>query len=361
MKKKKDTVLQHATIRDVAKLSNTSTATASRVLSNSGYPVSEATARRIKEAAKALNYTPNLAGRLLKSRSTKMLGVVIPNFQNPFFIELIAGIEDAASTRDYMSFVFNSKRSVERERILIQQISRLQIHGLLLSSLDSDSASLDQFLAKGCAAAIFESDFEPSEQNMLINACPHMEENSSLAVESLYNLGHRKIALLTTPLCKKNRRMVCAGYQSALTNHNIQLEDQLILESALEREHDNISYEFQIGMELADRFIKEGAGYTAIVAVNDLVACGVMHRLIDRGIHVPEEVSIIGIDNIPLDLMVNPSLSTIDQDSYTYGYNVCLRLIDYLEDPDSTMDTHYYLPPRLILRSSVKSVSTVKQ
>lgn len=354
MKKKTDSLSRVATINDVARLSNTSAATVSRVLSKCGYPVNSETARRVIEAAKELNYAPNLAGRMLKARSAKSLGLVIPSFQNPFFIQLVAGIEDAAASRDYMTFVFNSRRNVQTERNLIRKISLLRIRGLLLSSLDSDSTSLKAFLSTGGRAAVFESDYDLDNSSNIIDATPNMSENSAMAVNALLELGHKKIALLTTPLIKHNRRMVWKGYQSAMDACHIPMDDRLIIEASCEREYDDTVYEFKVGCELGSRFLSQGAGYTAIVAVNDLVACGIMHRLLECGVRVPEDVSIIGIDNIPQDIMVSPTISTVDQDSYHHGYDVCLKLIDSLENPDQEIEKRYYIPPKLILRDSVK-------
>lgn len=354
MKKKINSLHRAATINDVAELANTSAATVSRVLSKSGYPVNSETARRVTEAAQELNYVPNLAGRMLKSRSAKSLGLVIPSFQNPFFIQLVAGIEDAAASRDYVTFVFNSRRDVQVERNLIRNLSLLRIRGLLLSSLDSDSTYLDAFLASGGRAAVFESDYEFDDNSNIINAMPNMSENSSMAVNALLELGHRKIALLTTPLIKHNRRMVWKGYRSAMDAAGIPEDERLIIESSCERESDDTIYEFKVGCELADRFLAQGAGYTAIVAVNDLVACGIMHQMLKRGVRVPEDVSIIGIDNIPQDIMVSPTISTVDQDSYHHGYDVCMKLIDSLENPDKPFERRYYIPPKLIIRDSVK-------
>lgn len=344
-----------ATINDVARLANTSAATVSRVLSKSGYPVNRETAQRVEAAARSLNYTPNLAGHLLKSRSAKTLGLVIPSFQNPFFLQLVAGIEDAAASRDYITFVFNSRRSAQMERSLIQKIALLRIRGLLLSSLDPDSSVVESFLASGGSVALFEADYELKPCQRVINAIPDMTENSAIAVQALYDNGHRRIALLTTPVIKHNRRMVSLGYQNAMQENGLS-DHCLVLEASSACERDNILYEFETGRELGNRFLRECADYTAIVAVNDLVACGVAHQLTANGVRVPDDVSIIGIDNIPQDIMMTPTISTVDQNSYRHGYDVCLRLIDALEHPDAKSCERYYIPPKLILRGSVKSL-----
>lgn len=343
-----------ATINDVAQLASTSVTTVSRVLSNSGYPVNPITAGRVREAARQLNYMPNLAGHLLKAHSAKILGLVIPTFQNPFFIQLVSGIEDAASARGYTSLIFNSHRSISTERDLIRNISMMNIHGLLLSSLDSDSQPLIDFLASGGCAAVFESSYEIPDSDRILDVTPDLSENSALAVNALLEMGHRKIALLTTPIIKQNRRRVWQGYMSALDGFGISAEDRIVIEASGEPELDRMVYEFEAGRELGERFLAENCDSTAILAVNDLVACGITHSLLEHNVRIPDDISVIGIDNIPQDIMMTPTISTVDQDSYRHGYESCLRLIDALEHPERDLRKRISIPPKLILRASVK-------
>lgn len=344
-----------ATINDVARLAGTSVTTVSRVLSNSGYPVNSATAERVRDASRKLNYTPNLAGHLLKAHSAKILGLVIPTFQNPFFIQVVAGIEDAAASKGYTALIFNSHRSIITERELIRNISMMNIHGLLLSSLDTDSSSLESFLGSGGCAAVLEACYEMPKHVRLVDATLDMSENAALAVRALLELGHRKIALLTTPIVKLNRRRVYQGYRIAMDEYNIPVDDRLVIESSSETEQDRIVYEFDAGRELGLRFLSEGQGCTAILAVNDLVACGIVHCLLEHNVRIPEDVSVIGIDNIQQDIMMTPTISTVDQDSYRHGYESCLMLIDTLEHPENQQRRGINIPPKLILRDSVKS------
>ena len=131
-----------ATISDVAQLSGTSIATVSRVLSGSSYPVSARTRARVLDAARQLQYSPNLLGHMLKAKINRCLGVIIPSFQNPFFTQLVMGIEHAAREQGYIPFVFSSQRDAQTERELISQLQHLRISGLLLSATDHDAGAL---------------------------------------------------------------------------------------------------------------------------------------------------------------------------------------------------------------------------
>ncbi|MDO5299813.1 MAG: LacI family DNA-binding transcriptional regulator [Clostridia bacterium] len=339
------------TIVNVAKLAGTSTATVSRVLNQTDYPVSEATRKRVLKAAQDLNYTPNLVSKMLKTKSGKTLGIIIPSFQNPFFIQLTMGIEQAARSNGYSTFVFSSQRDRRIERRLITQVMQLRISGLLLSSIDHKSDALDSYLASGAVAAVFEAEYPLN--SAVIDATPHMDENGYLATSHLLDSGHRQIAFLTTPLKRHNRTMVCKGFRQAMEDRGIPVEPQDIFESHAERELDDGLYEFEAGKELARDILACGRAYTAIVAVNDLLACGIVHQLVKAGVRVPEDISVVGIDDIPQSAMISPALSTVNQQSYQHGHDVCLHLIERLKDNRVVHGERCYKAPKMVERESV--------
>ncbi len=341
-----------ATINDVAKLSGTSIATVSRVLSGSSYPVNKATRKRVLDAAEKLQYSPNLLGHMLKSKTNRCLGIIIPSFQNPFFVQLVMGIENAAKSQGYSTFVFSSQRDVETERMLISQLRQLRISGLLLSAIDHDPTAVNSFLDTGASVAIFEADYPLDERT--VNATSHMDENGYIATSYLLSLGHRSIAFLTTPLTRHNRQMVSRGYHKAMDEYGIPSDQQNVFESSFEREMDDALFEFEAGKELAEQFLHAQKQYSAVVAVNDLVACGVIHRLIQLGVQIPGDISIVGIDNIPQGVMISPTLTSINQDSYQHGHDVCLRLIERLESDNQPLNEICYREPKLVIRESTE-------
>ena len=340
-----------ATINDVAQLAGTSIATVSRVLSGSSYPVSAKTRQRVLDAAKQLQYTPNLLGHMLKAKTNKCLGVIIPSFQNPFFTQLVMGIEHAAQSRGYSTFVFSSQRSANTERELISQLQHLRISGLLLSATDHDDSAVTAYLDSGACAAIFESDY-PLDPRAIDATCS-MDENGYIATCALLERGHRRIAFLTTPLTKHNREMVGKGYQQAMSKYGAPCSGEDIFVFTNEREIDNGLFEFEAGRELAGRLIQSGRGYTAVLAVNDLLACGVIRGLTDLGVRVPQDVSVVGIDDIPQCVIITPMLTTVNQGNYHHGYDVCLKLIERLESGENPLHQRCYRKPELVERESV--------
>lgn len=343
------------TINDVAKLSKASIATVSRVLSGSSYPVSEVMRKRVLDAARDLHYSPNLLGHMLKSKTNKCLGIIIPSFQNPFFIQLTMGIENAAKSQGYVSFVFSSQRDEHTERMLISQLQQLKISGLLLSATDHNPEAIQAYLDGGANAAIFEADYPLDSR--VIDATSNMNENGYIATRYLLEIGHRDIALLTTPLTKHNRHMVSKGYHQAMDSYGIPPEKQTVFESSFEHDLDDALFEFEAGKELAHQLLNAARTYSAVVTVNDLVAWGVIHQLTQEGIQIPGNISIIGIDNIPQGMMISPTLTSISQDSYQHGYEVCLRLIERLESGNVTPNERCYRKPNLIIRESTRPIS----
>jgi len=340
-----------ATINDVAQLAGTSIATVSRVLSGSNYPVSHKTRERVLEAAKQLHYSPNLLGHMLKAKTNKCLGVIIPSFQNPFFTQLVMGIEHAARSQGYSTFVFSSQRDAQTERELISQLQHLRISGLLLSATDHDSSAITAYLNSGASAAIFESDYALDPR--AIDATCSMNENGYIAACALLERGHRRIAFMTTPLTKHNRQMVCKGFRQAMSEYGVSVSDEDIFVYTDEREIDNGLFEFEAGKELAKQLMQSGRSYTAVLAVNDLLACGIIHGLTSLNVRVPQDVSIVGIDDIPQCVIVTPTLTTVNQGNYHHGYDVCLKLIERLESGEPVLRQRCYRKPELVERESI--------
>lgn len=340
-----------ATINDVAQLAGTSIATVSRVLSGSSYPVSAKTRQRVLDAARQLQYTPNLLGHMLKAKTNKCLGVIIPSFQNPFFTQLVMGIEHAAHSRGYSTFVFSSQRDAQTERELISQLQHLRISGLLLSATDHDSSAVTAYLDSGASAAIFESDY-PLDPRAIDATCS-MDENGYIATCALLERGHRRIAFMTTPLTKHNRQMVSKGYRQAMAEYGAPVCEEDIFVFTNEREIDDGLFEFEAGKVLAQQMTNSGRGYTAVLAVNDLLACGAIHGLTRLGVRVPQDVSIVGIDDIPQCIIITPMLTTVNQGNYHHGYDVCLKLIERLESGETALHQRCYRKPELVERESV--------
>ena len=344
-------------IYDVAKHAGVSIATVSRVLNNADYPVSNELKKRVFLAAKELNYSPNFLAKFLKSNLIPAIGVVVPTLQNPFFNQVILGVESAARQRDYEVIVFSSHRSLEQERKNILTMIQNRVMAMIISSIDSSPDTLKDYIDCGGKVAMLESNFELPGA---IKANTDYQSAGLMAVEHLVSEGPRQIAFLTAPLTKSYRRQILSGIKSGAEKYSLPFSDRDIFTYESEKDLDNGLYEFEIGRHLANSFLKVHTRYSAIIAINDITAFGIIQALNQNNIAVPEQVSVISFDNITYSGMIYPPLTTIDLNASSIGATVSKILIDSLGESGSiSPDISINFPFRLEKRQSVSNLKKV--
>jgi len=340
------------TIYDIANEVGTSAATVSRVLSKSGYPVKEELARRIFDTAKKMNYTTNMVGRMLKKSESRDIGVIIPTISNPFYPQMVLGIELEARHRDYNILLCNSFRDIDTEKKYIESLYQKQIRGLIISSINENHLFLKEMQENGIKIVVF-------DQNVEDLKCSRIgfdyTKGGLLAVEYLIKMGHKNIAFISSPLNRGSRLEILEGYKTALLNNNIKVKEENVLVAQTEEETRNGTYEFENGRQLAKRILKLEKRPTAVFAVNDMTAFGIIQELFNNGVRVPEDISVIGFDNVEVSSMINPPLTTINQPSFETGRLACKQLLDSLED-NEVSDISITLEPTLIERKSVMKI-----
>ncbi len=351
MDNKKKTI-KRATVYDVAKMAGTSTATVSRVLSNSDYPISKEIRKKVIDAAQKMNYTPNLLGRMLKKSESKDIGVIIPNISNPFYPQLVLGIETEAKKHGFNILLCNSFRDVTNEKKYIESMYQKQVRGIILSTISEEHGFLKELCDRGLKIVGFDQNIEDFQCNKITF---DFTQAGMMAVDYLISKGHKKIAFATSPLTRRSRREIFDGYKLGLMKNNIGFSDDLVYIVELEKEVENGTFEFQSGVDIARKCLASANLPTAIFAVNDITAMGIIHGLINSGIKVPDDISVMGFDNIEFSAMINPPLTTINQPAFETGRLACKILIENLEDSDSNY-VSIKLEPTLIERKSVKNL-----
>lgn len=341
------------TIYDIASEAGVSPATVSRVLSNSGYPVRESVRRKILSTAERLNYSPNIIGRMLKKSESTDIGVIIPTISNPFYSQVVLGIELEARKRGYSVLLCNSFRDSETEKKYIRYLYQKQVGGIILPNIEEDHPFIKEMQGGGLRLAAFEQ-YSAGLGGIKIGF--DYEKGVQLAVEHLIAMGHRNIAFLSAPLHKKSRIEMLEGYKGTLSRHGIPLDEGRIILSETEEEYDNGSYEFENGKRLAAGFMELKMRPTAIFAINDITAIGIIQELSNNGVNVPEDVSVVGFDNIEFSSMSNPPLTTVNQPSYEIGKLACRMLIDSIIDGNQDSASIKY-QPTLVVRKSVKNMN----
>ena len=345
--------MKKPTIYDIASEAGTSAATVSRVLSNSGYPVKDEVRCRILDTAQRLNYIPNIVGRMLKKSDSKDIGVIIPTISNPFYPQILLGIEEEARRKGFNILLCNSFRDASTEQKYIENFCQKQVRGIIISSIEKNHMFLKKILETDVKLVVFDQYIDDLNCNKVgFNYI----KGGMIAVEYLINSGHSNIAFLTSPLARRSRKEILEGYKLALLKNNITPKEENIIISEFEEESKNGTYEFENGKKLARKFLQLKDRPTAIFAVNDMTAFGIMQELLNNEVRVPQDVSIIGFDNIEISSMVNPPLTTINQPSFETGRLACKLLLDSIEN-NGYENVPVTLEPTLIVRESVKKLT----
>ena len=343
---------KQATIVEIARRANTSTATVSRVLSGADYPVSDALRAEVKKIAEEMHYVPNAIGQSLKIGKSNDIGVIIPNFSNPFYMQMISGIESVCRQRGYNPIFCSSNNDSRQELANIELLRRKCVEGLILSSIRNDSKGAQMAMEMHRNVVLF-------DQKSALDSCDcvvfDFEGGGYMAMRHLLEKGHRRIAFLSAPL--ENRASRRAIFQGAKRAADEWSGSELTLVISDVAVNDYTIWEYENGRILAKKFVEIDPMPTAIFVYNDITALSVMTQLNAEGLRIPEDVSVIGFDNIVNSEYTNPPLTTIRQPSFTTGAVATQIIFDKIIG-NVTENCRVELKPQLIERKSVRALNT---
>jgi len=337
------------TLKEVARKANVSVATASRVINNrpSKIPISEETKKKVLKAAEKLNYYPNIFARSLRTSKTGIVGVVVSDITDPYFGGIIDGIEKVLNENDYY-FLFSSvQNNPRKEELYLTKLRKSHVDGLLIlgSTLGFTDNEVRQLVRSGIPIVVIgRRSPHPNISSVTVNNFA----GGFLATEHLIKLGHRDIIHITTtePRVDGNERM--GGYRKAMEKYG--LKDKCWIEKG------DITAES--GYKVMDNiFKKRSKRPTAIFTFNDMSAMGVMRRIKDQGLRIPEDIAVVGFDDIPLAIHFDPSLSTVKQPQEKMGRKGADLLMRILRKGDkSSVGENVVLETELIIRRSSESI-----
>ena len=330
------------TIRDVATAANVSTSTVSHVINATRF-VNPDTRERVLQAMKELNYQHNRVASSLRNRKTHTIGVLVPNSANPYFAEILAGIEAACFERNYHIIMGNAHDDPERERSYLEVLLSRQVDGVLLISTGVFDNSIRLLRESKTPVVMVDRSTELETVDEIFT---DNRSGGYLATEHLLALGHRRIACVTGPSFLTPSAARVQGYQDALSDAGLTVRDEWIVTG---------DFQHKGGYEAVQHLLKLDETPTAIFACNDLMAVGVIAALQEVGLRVPYDISVIGYDDIPLASYTNPRLTTIDQPARELGHLAIARLFERFDNPDAPA-RHEILPVSLIKRDSCSPV-----
>jgi LacI family transcriptional regulator len=332
-----------ASITDVAKLAGVSTATVSRVVSAAPYSVSPATRARVLDAARTLDYVPNALARGLHKSYSPVVGVIVHDITDPYFAEVVRGVEDAASVGGFLVVTCSSDRIAEREHSYVRLLRSIRAGTVIFAGSGLDDPAFNEGISRHLAAM-------RAYGAAVVHLSPYgsgvpevgVDNVAGIAsmVAALVGLGHRRICFLAGPTSLYVARERLDGYRRGLADAGISFDRRLVVGTGFSQGD---------GARAVDQLLAGGVPFTAICAANDLLAIGALQRLEELGIQVPREVSVGGFDDIPTAAMIAPRLSTVRlplHDIGRLGFEFAERLLS------GGRPEPLVLPTRLTMRES---------
>mgnify|MGYP001271799319 CR=1 FL=1 len=325
-------------IKDIATQAGVSPATVSRALSGSGL-VAEPTLSQIREVASSLGYRPNISARNLRTQKTMSILVVVRDIGNPFYLNIFKGAESVAHQAGYSLLMGNTENDPKREADYFQMLGDGQADGMILMT---GKMPLDCELPKDIAQKVVVA-LEMIDNVNLSHVVIDNEQASMDAVNYLVGLGHQRIAHITGPVPTEGmsvRRL--AGFEKAMAEHKLSIPDGYIQPG---------DFSYLSGEEAAYRLLDHPVPPTAIYSANDEMAFGAIRAASNRGLTVPDDLSIFGFDDIYLAEAFVPALTTINQPCLEIGQAAMTRLLEHLSGEKGTSDP-IVVPTKLVKRES---------
>jgi DNA-binding LacI/PurR family transcriptional regulator len=330
------------TIREVAETAGVSTATVSRVFSG-GARVRDDVSRRVRDAARRLNYQPNRVARNLRVRTTRAVGVIIPDIENPFYTSVIGGIEEVLQASDYTLLLANYNENPQRERTNVRTFQAEGVAGMIFAPGGAETTLYEELAAAGMALVAISR--VPGKMKIDSVAVAN-REGSRTAVAHLVRQGHRRIALISGPSCISTAKERLLGYEAGLREHGIQPRRELIQFADFRQ-----SGGYHAMRDLLD--LKTPP--TAVFAGSNLMTLGALQAIHERQLHIPGDMAVVGFDDLPWAVSLNPPLTAVAQPAFEVGRTAARLLLDRLREPGRP-SRNVVLDTSLIVRSSCGAV-----
>lgn len=314
------------TIKDVAKEAQVSIATVSFVLNDRDVPITKETKAKVWAAADKLGYIPNRVARSLVTKRTQQIALVVPDITNPFFPEIAKQVELAAREFDYHVILLNGTGN----ELVLQTLKESFIDGALVVSRDNE---INYNLKK---PVVFLDEEQDERKQSYVVTCDNFA-GGQLAGQHLIKLGHRRIACVSGPENTPNSKLRWNGFKKALEGHDVSV---LMLPG---------DYSFESGYNVGQDILRTDV--TAVFCFNDLSALGLMKYLTEQNVSIPDDISLIGFDNINLTNYISPGLTTIHQDMTAIAKAAVACLMSLIQK-DKVTTHNVRIKPKLILRET---------
>jgi LacI family transcriptional regulator len=335
-----------ATLRDVAAAARVHPATASRALNpETRILVSEDTARRVMAAAAKLGYRPNPVARSLRTRRSHTVGVLIPDLNNPLFPPIVRGLEDKLAAAGYVALIGNTDADASRERVIFEQMRARHVDGFVLATATLHDRLLAEVAAADLPVVLMN---RLSEDYSFPSVSVDNEQGARMAVSHLARLGHTRIAHIAGPQEASTGVSRLRGFRDGMAAHRLEVSEDLIAYAG--------RYTVEEGTRCCGELLARRAGFTAVAAANDMLAVGCYGALDEAALQCPDDISVIGFNDMPFIDRLRPPLTTVRFPHYQLGTEAAQLLLERIGESDGPVKI-LYLAPELVVRGSTAGPS----
>jgi LacI family transcriptional regulator len=325
-------------IGEIARHANVSTATVSRTLNQSG-PVKPTTARKVWRAVTELNYYPNSHARALVSGRSRLIGLIVSDLTNPFFPELIRRFEELAAEQQYDLLITSTGYETARTTACLRRMLERKVDGVAMMTSEIDMRLIKELGRRGVPIVFMDVGQVGAQMS---HVSIDYSNGIRQAVEHLVTLGHRDVGFISGPLELHSARTRRRAYFDSMVSHGLEPDSRLILEG---------THTADGGQRAMGTMLQAPTLPTAVVASNDWTAIGALHAIIEAGLRVPEDISLVGFDDIPLVSYTNPALTTVRMSAADVGSRAFEALFGLLGGTRLEGDV-YQVATRLVVRES---------
>lgn len=332
--------MKKPSLTDVAARAKVSPSTVSRTITHSG-KISQETQDHVRRIMAELGYKPNRVARRLRAREGKrhLIGLIIPNIQNPFFADLARGVEDVAYKNNFAVMLCNYDEDPKKELFYLDVMQAESVDGIILPPAHEDDPDVLRINRSGIPVVCVDRSLsDPTIDKVEVDN----EQGSFGAVAHLIQKGHRRIGLISGPGDSSTGRKRLEGYRRAHAEAGLEVDEALIRFG---------DYKQESGRELTASLLSLPHPPSALFACNNLMLIGAIETIFQRKLHIPRQVAVIGYDDLPLAAVFDPPLTVVQQPAYEVGRQAAELLFRRLDNPKSET-ANVQLLPKLIVRSS---------
>lgn len=331
-----------STILDVARLAQVSTATVSRVI-NSPDTVREKTREKVLRAMKMCNYKYNALARGFATKKSNTIGLIIPSINNPVFAESTLGVQEYAEQKQIKVILGNTSYKITQEESLINALRESQVDGLIITTTNPKGEIIKSLVDEEVPFVLL---FSTVKTGPISAVGVDNYRGGYEATEHLISLGHRQIGMIAGSFSVTDRSYHrWHGYRQCLKDNGIPYNKNLLVQT---------EYSLSGGRNSIKQLLKQDLPPSAVFCSNDYIALGAIKGARETGLSLPEELSIVGFDDMPTASYMVPALTTIRQPAYEMGRRACELLLQKMENPDKP--EQHMLETKLVVRESTAAV-----